>query len=177
MAPKLSPFEGKSVNRSTVKITNAGDGLSQALGIEPVEYHQGDKVYVVLECDVSRVSFEPVSKDLLDGPQVRVHTFKAGTATVVDAKLVSDAVEEQAKRNKLAEDEKRGQERLVGADGDDSKPNPAAKPTKGNLRYDPKDPAAAKAAATKPAKKAPAKAAAKKARPAGQAKPSLKSVK
>lgn len=171
MTKQLQDFEGKSVHSSTIKVTNAGDGLSKAMAVEPHEFHQGDKVYLVIEGEVARVSFDPVSKDLLSGPQVRVHTVKAGTATLVDHGLVAKVLDEQKAKNvaeekrlKLEAEKLKGTQRLVGSDGDDSKPNPEAVSTtkaKGETvkRYDPKDPDAVKAAADKkaPATKAPAK--------------------
>lgn len=100
---KLTKFDGLVVEKSTIAITNAGDGLSKALAIDPVEYHTGDKVYVVLECEVAKVTFEPVSAAVPKGPQVRKHSFRAGVSTVVDQSLVLDVIEAQRKLNDEAE--------------------------------------------------------------------------
>ena len=39
----LPEFEGRAVVRSAVKITRAGDGLSEALKLEPTALHHGDE--------------------------------------------------------------------------------------------------------------------------------------
>src|SRR5262245_20036556 len=97
----LHDVEGKPVHMATIKIVGAGDGLSKALAIDPEEYHQGDRAYVVLECTMLRLGFEPVSPALPSGPQVRVHTFKAGTAAIVERSLVGKIIDEQARVNKI----------------------------------------------------------------------------
>lgn len=91
----LHRFEGSPVLNAGVKITNAGDGLSQALGIEPVELKQGETVYVVLECTVGTIAFTPIKNT--DGV-ARVQTLRAGTATIVDKDLVAAQLEEQRVR-------------------------------------------------------------------------------
>lgn len=94
----LSQFENHDVLASTVAITNAGDGLSKALAVSPQELHFGDKVYVVLECEMHRVRFDPI-KDTQ--ALARVHVLRAGTASLVDEKLVRevlDATEEAIER-------------------------------------------------------------------------------
>ena len=122
---KLEPFEGRQVARSTVAIKGAGDGLSSALAVEPRAYHQGDEVYVILKCVVGAVSFPPLSK-LDDSILVRKHDFRAESATVVDANVARSHIEAQDKKIAVAKDRARGQERMVGADGDDSEVNDAA---------------------------------------------------
>jgi len=93
---KLGIFDGAEVIGASVKITNAGDGLSTAMGIEPIEYHIGDTVCVVLQCEVTRITYERVKDtDRL----MRVHTFRAGIATVVDDTLVADVLADQKKKN------------------------------------------------------------------------------
>ena len=94
-AAELSPFEGQRVLGATVAITNAGDGLSKAMKVERGELHIGNRVYVVLECDVSKVRFDPV-KDA-EGLN-RVHVLRAGRATMVEADLVQSLLDEQQVR-------------------------------------------------------------------------------
>lgn len=91
---KLHPFEGRDVVQATIKVTRAGDGLSEALSIEPVEMRQGETVYLVIETEVDRVTFEPIKDtDVMR----RVHTLRAGTATIVDAGFAGDVIEKQRK--------------------------------------------------------------------------------
>lgn len=92
---KLAKFEGKEVHSSTVAITNAGDGLSKAMKVEPVELHHAQTVWVVLECEVAKVRFDPV-KDT-DGLQ-RVHVLRAGRSTLIDGDLVRAALDEQQEK-------------------------------------------------------------------------------
>lgn len=105
---QLTPFDGKPVVRTTIAITNAGDGLSDALGIDPQEFHHGDKVYVVLECEVAKVAHIPVDKDT-PGILLRQHTLRAGVGTIVDADLVEEQVRRQAERIDVARRRAKGE--------------------------------------------------------------------
>lgn len=95
MTDTLTPFDGKDVRAATVKITHAGDGLSKAMKVNPSELHHQETVFVVLECVVSKVGFDPISEDSTD--LMRVHTLKAGLATIVDGELVRDVLAAQQK--------------------------------------------------------------------------------
>lgn len=106
----LSPFDGRAVIRTQIAVTNAGDGLSNALKIEPREFRHGEVVYVVLECEVSKVGFVPVAADVEE--LSRVHTFKAQGATIVDAAVVRAHLDEQAERIRLAHEQSQGIVRL-----------------------------------------------------------------
>lgn len=102
---QLAPFEGRDVLQTSIKVTNAGDGLSDAMAVDPDEYHLGDTVHVVLECIVGRVDYVQING--VDALR-RVHTLKAGTATVVDAELVKDVLDAQ----RLAIEKAKGVARL-----------------------------------------------------------------
>ena len=94
-APHLSPMEGRDVLRSTIKIVRTGDGLSAALAIEPREFHHGEKVYVVVECEVTNIAFPPVKDtDAL----IRQHVLTAEAATIVEESLVRSVLDDQAER-------------------------------------------------------------------------------
>lgn len=112
----LSEFEGSEVVEATIKVTNAGDGLSEALGIEPVEYHQHETVYVLLETTVARVSYEPTKKG--SALLKRVHTLQANTGTIVDAAFARESIEMQKAINQRARDAAAGQGRLDEDDPD-----------------------------------------------------------
>lgn len=109
---KLHKFEGRETLTTKVKITNAGDGLSEALSIEPEELPVDAKVYVVLECEVDAITFKRV-KDTRQN--VRLQVLKAGNATLVDKDLVFGLLEEQRVKIEKA----KGVERLD-FDGDGS---------------------------------------------------------
>lgn len=108
---RIEEFDGMPVIATAVKVTNAGDGLSTAMKVEPEAFKLGQKVVLVIECVVTRVAHEPVSKD---APTVlqRVHTLKAGTVAVVDRASVAAELDEQA----VKIEEAKGIQRLNFAD-------------------------------------------------------------
>jgi len=109
MNTDLGTFDDRDVLRTTIAVTNAGDGLSDALKVDPKLMHLGEKVYVVLECEVAKVRFDPIKDtDALS----RVHVLKAGTATLVDADLVRAQLDEQAERILRAKEAEAGISRL-----------------------------------------------------------------
>lgn len=114
----LNPFDGRDVVRSTIKITNAGDGLSEAMAVDPTEYHHGQEVTIVMRGVVSRVGFDPVGDvDDEEGALVRVHSIKAGTAVILDEageKKVAGALNRQADRIKRALEAAKGIDPLPG---------------------------------------------------------------
>lgn len=107
----LGVFDGREVIKTSIAITNAGDGLSEALKVDPQALHIGDKVHVVLECEVTKVSFVAI-KDA-PGRVARVHVLRAGGATMVDADLVEAHLDEQAERILAAKEEELGIMRLT----------------------------------------------------------------
>lgn len=118
----LSSFEGEDVLSATVAVVNAGDGLSRALGVHPVELHRGDKVHVVLECEVDRIMFRGI-KDTQ--ALTRVHVLKAGSATLVNEDLVRQALDETTEAIERAE----GIVRLPFGAEDDGAPDPEEEPS------------------------------------------------
>lgn len=104
MTEKLRKFEGSEVIGTTVAIKGAGDGLSKALAIEPRELRINETVYVVIECNVSSIAFEPIK----DTSSIqRKHSLRAGTATIVDKELVQEALREQQDKIDAEEAKKR----------------------------------------------------------------------
>lgn len=114
----LTPFDGRDVLRTTIAVANAGDGLSEALRIDPREFHHGEIVHVVLECVVDQVRFVPLDTKDAAGPLVRTHRLKAGTATIVDADLVAEQVNRQKIRIEKAREEAAGVTRIKGLEPD-----------------------------------------------------------
>ena len=90
--PTLSRFEGRDVLASTIKVTNAGDGLSAALSVDPHEFAQHERIYVVLETDVSKVTYEDMPG--VDGASRRVHVLKTIHASVVEGQAVAELLAE-----------------------------------------------------------------------------------
>ena len=94
MSKDLTPFEGRDVVQATIKVTNAGDGLSAAMAVEPVEMHLGETRYLLIEAEVARVNYEEVK----DAEVLRrVHTLRAGTATLVADEYAVDLIAQQRK--------------------------------------------------------------------------------
>lgn len=99
-------FEGRKIVKTTIAVTNAGDGLSNAMKIDPQSLHQGDTVYVVLECEVGKITFDPFADDFV----ARVQTLKAGVATIIDKDSVAESIEQQRTRIREAEDAAAGRQ-------------------------------------------------------------------
>jgi hypothetical protein len=108
--PDLPDFEGLPVRRSTIKITKAGDGLSEALKIAPKPFHHGDEVYFVLRGLVTQVNHTPVSP--ADTDLIRTHTLVCQDITEVDAEDVDAFLDQANERLKLAREEEAGIQRI-----------------------------------------------------------------
>jgi hypothetical protein len=104
-AVDLGTYKGHDVLGATVSIRNTGHGLEEAMGVDPVELELGERVYVVLECEVEKHRYDPI-KDT-HGLQL-VNMLKAGRATIVDGDLVRKHLDEQQARI----DEAAGQQTL-----------------------------------------------------------------
>jgi hypothetical protein len=105
----LEVYEGKDVVSTGVAIRNTGHGLEETMRTEPTLLHHGEKVYVLIECDVEKVRYDPVDKDNRGGEQTRVHMLVAGTSTFLDAEQARGAIEKQAIANKERRDREAGQ--------------------------------------------------------------------
>jgi hypothetical protein len=121
----LSPFEGKDVAQAKIIVTNTGDGLSQNLKIEPVEYHHGERRILIMEADVLKVRFDRHAtkdddEDAEDALE-RVHIFRVGTAIVADEGVeaaVRAALDAQKERIRKAKEEAEGTQRLAFPEND-----------------------------------------------------------
>lgn len=132
----LGEFDGRQVVRSTIEVTNAGDGLSKAMAVEPVAMPLGTEVYLVLRGEVTKVGIKPLDQDDEDSALVRVHTIRAGDATILDdagVKKIQKSVDGQADRIKRAIEAAKGIDRLPGTDDppadDESDDDDVAEPT------------------------------------------------
>lgn len=103
---KLPDFEGRPVVGVGIEVPGMGGGLRDALTIDPVVFHYGDTVHLVVRARVGKLRFDPV-KDA--GQAVRrVHVLDVDEAAIVSADAVADMLEKQA----LAIEEARGLQRL-----------------------------------------------------------------
>jgi len=106
---ELGEFDGRDVLRTSIAVTNAGDGLSEAMKVDPQVLHLGEKVTVVLECEVAKIRHEPIrDTDALN----RVQILRAGTATIIDAEVVKEAIDAQREAIERAKDLLSGQTRF-----------------------------------------------------------------
>ncbi len=101
----LPTFEENAVTISRVKIVNAGDGLSEALKVDPVALFLDDDAYYVLQGKVTGVA-HIIDKD---GITCRVHTIKAGSIAPVDMETASKAIQTYAEETERLRAEQAGQ--------------------------------------------------------------------
>lgn len=94
MAAKLGKHDGKEIIGCGVAVRNAGDGLSQALEVEPVIIKDGTRVFILMEGKVEGVDYKPVKNN--EFKTIRVHIVKAGTATLVDKEFAQELLDKQA---------------------------------------------------------------------------------
>lgn len=112
---RLPDFEGCEVDRSLIKLTRAGDGLSEPMRLDPVALGYHDEVYLVVRGEVTQVNHRPVSRDE-DDMLTRVHTVEAREIVLVGAGDVAGFLDkERARISRLKGDE--GAVPLPGMDG------------------------------------------------------------
>jgi hypothetical protein len=107
--PTLPSFESNVVSRARVRLTNVGDGLSDALDVAPIALQIGQRVHYVVEGVVTQVAH--VQKDD-DAPIVRLHTVKGLGATEIDAELAEKLLQAAAEETARMRAEIDGQLRL-----------------------------------------------------------------
>jgi hypothetical protein len=106
---KLHQFEGREIHRTTVRITGAGDGLSDALSTAPDEIELDDTRYYVLRGKCARVAMETDK----DGITSRVHTIKTESISPIDAYDAEEVLKANAEAVQRRKDEVAGQLRLT----------------------------------------------------------------
>lgn len=107
----LPKFERQPVVRSAVKITRAGDGLSEAMRLAPEALSLGDEVWFVLKGEVTRVAHERAPKD--DTVLVRVHTVTASDVALVEKGAVQEVLLAEQDRIARLREEEEGVQRLI----------------------------------------------------------------
>jgi len=111
----LPAYEGREVVHASMKITRAGDGLSEALQLAPVALHHGDEVHVVLKGRVIDVQHPLLkSTDADEDRLVRKHIVATEEITIVDEADVQGALNQAAERLATLRDEAAGREPLPG---------------------------------------------------------------
>jgi hypothetical protein len=105
----LPTFEGRDVKKSQLRITGAGDGLSEALALTPKAYHAGETMCLVLKAEVTQINHK-AEKDSDD--MIRVHTAVVGSITEVEEGDISSFLADSSERIRKARDAAVGQEAL-----------------------------------------------------------------
>lgn len=111
----MKKFEGRNVTKTTVAVRNTGDGLSEAMSVAPQELVVGQKVFVLMECEVTGIQHERIKagKDYTSDLERKARLL-AGTATLVEADFAKEKLDEQ----RLLIEQAQGIERLD-FEGDD----------------------------------------------------------
>jgi hypothetical protein len=110
MSEQLPDFEGRAVTAARLRIIGAGDGLSEALSIQPKPWHMDDEVSLVVRVKVSQVNHRPEKEG--DEDLVRFHTAKVVGITEVAAEDVESYLADAKERIRVAKDAAAGQEQL-----------------------------------------------------------------
>lgn len=120
----LGKFEGAPVVMTTVAVTKAGDGLSDALGIDPMVIKRGWRGRVVMDVVADSVTFTPVDKNQRDNPKAalaRKVTLAAETVSVLQVgesahvdQVLADQRERVAAAREAERLEETGEERIPG---------------------------------------------------------------
>lgn len=111
----LPEFEGHEIVHAAMKITKTGDGLSEALQLEPVALHIGDEFCAVLRgviVDVQHPRFKSTDAD--ESRVIRKHVGETREITLVDEADVQGALNQAAERLATLRDEAAGREPLPG---------------------------------------------------------------
>lgn len=117
----LGDLDGEAFTHTTIKLTNAGDGLSDSMKVEPTWLRTGDEVYVIVKAHVSQVSGKPwVGKGGETGLE-RIVTLKAEAAAISDPDLVRAVITEMQTRLRELRDAEAGQGTLADRMGDQPK--------------------------------------------------------
>lgn len=116
---ELEPFEGLPVIQSKIEIPSAAGGLRDAMKIEPRAWRKGDTTFVLMECTVGKVRFDPVTDDET-GPQARVHVLHAIAGTVLAPEVAKTWIDEQKDRILKAREEALGIQQVAELNPDGS---------------------------------------------------------
>lgn len=111
----LPRFEGKQVIASRIAIVGAGDGLSDALDIEPVALKHGQEGFAVLSWKVRDVDHVPIKKGE-DAVLARKHVLTTESVMIVggeeDEATVRVMLASHADEVQRAKDSRAGQGRI-----------------------------------------------------------------
>lgn len=96
----LGLFEGRTVIGVEVIVRKTGDGLSEAVKVEPRLVQVGDEGYIVFAYKCVDLHFPAENRqNPAEGGVRRAQVLDAGVATFIDDDVVRDAIERQAEKN------------------------------------------------------------------------------
>lgn len=107
MDNQLPLFEGRQVTKSAVKVTNAGDGLSEALKLEPEALSMDQEVCLVIRGTITQINHKSI-----DDVLTRVHTLKCSDAVKVKINVADQMIQAEKERLSALRDELDGQTRI-----------------------------------------------------------------
>jgi len=118
---RLPSFENNPVAKATVRITKAGDGLSESMKLDPQPLHYGEEVFFVLRGRVRQINHRPLST--ADGDfMVRQHTVEAEEIVLVAPDQVEQFFVSERTRLKRLQDQAEARAPLPGIDNDEPPP-------------------------------------------------------
>lgn len=115
----LPDYEGLPTKRTSIAVTNTGDGLTNAMAVEPILYPVGSTQYVVIECKVDKHGHAIIEGEAAYEVEQK---FKGGVGMVVDADLVKPMIDQQRERVQMAKEKAEGTMRLAFDPDDKSGP-------------------------------------------------------
>lgn len=106
-------FDGHAITGRLIKLTKAGDGLSEALKINEHRLAAGDQVTIILKGIVGGATHKPRDRGEFDGDYLRVDNVVTQSATIVESGIVDDILtEHEAAVAELRQQEKERREGL-----------------------------------------------------------------
>lgn len=101
----LKKFEGHDVIGAAIKVTRAGDGLSEALSLAPESFKPGDRIALIIEGEIVDITYKGVKdSDALK----RVHVLKTERAVRINADVAGEYFTEEADRLRALREEADG---------------------------------------------------------------------
>lgn len=118
----LGEYRGHPIIKTSIAITNAGDGLSKAMKIAPRILEPGDRVMVLLEAEVDEHGIKFIEDTEAFELKQRL---RAETATIVEGQNYERLLRKVGDKIAKAEAEEKGQARMDGMDAEDLEPGAA----------------------------------------------------
>lgn len=122
----LGTYKGLPVTETKIVVNKLGDGLSDAVGIEPIVIEAGDVAFLAVRVRKTKDRYDiTYNADGIPVGAVLVQIFDSTGATFADEKLVGVAIQKVVDKVKEEEARKKGQLtlRLVESDGDEGGDN------------------------------------------------------